>query len=1199
MKRLVLFAVFPLALLAMPVFAGEAEWNALMDAGNTAYEKGDYETARIRFEDGRREAEASFGPGHPYVAKSLNNLALLYNIQGQYALAEPLYRRSLAIWEKVLGPEHSDVALGLNNLAGLYQDQGRYAEAEPLFKRSLAIRGNTLGPEHPDVAQSLNNLALLYNKQGQYAIAEPLHRRSLAIMEKTFGAEHPNVAVSLNNLALLYDRQGQYALAEPLYQRSLAIREKSLGPEHPDVAVSLNNLAELYRTQGQYVLAEPLYQRSLAITEKVFGPEHPDVALRLHNLAGFYVEKGKYAQAEPAYRRSLAIWEKALGSEHPRVALSLNSLALLYSNQGQYALAEPLYQRSLAIREKSLGPEHPDVAVSLNNLAELYRTQGQYVLAEPLYQRSLAITEKVFGHEHPDVAVSLNNLALLYSNQGQYALAEPLYRRSLAIREKSLGSEHPDVANSLINLAENYRDQGQNAQAEPFLKRSLAIMEKSLGPEHPNVGVSLNSLALLYSNQGQYALAEPLFNRSLAIGEKALGPEHPNVATSLNNLADLYRNQGQYALAEPLFNRSLAIGEKALGPEHPNVATSLNNLADLYRNQGQYALAEPLFNRSLAIGEKALGPEHPAVATSLNNLAWVYHDQGRHADVLPPLRHAIRIYTTRFSLKDESAQRGLRAEQHTVADKFEGHVGLLLDAGVAAGPPGAVAAETFEVAQWARASNTAEQVVKMAARHAAGSDALAKVAREKQDLHAYLEKLEADRLAEVSKPTAERNAERGRQLKLAEADTKDKLSTLDARIAKEFPRYGELTQPRPLSVEAAQKLLGDEEALLLWLVIKDRGYLWVLRRDKVLFKRIELNRAELDTAVRTLRLRLDLGASNRPDLLLAQPFDAVRAHELYRKLFSSAEALLGDVKHLILVPDGALQSLPPAVLVSEAPKTPVVHSEVAWLINKYALTVLPSVSSLRALRVFERSAAAGEPMIGFGDPVLEGTRSTVQGQARSRMVPAGIISRGLVADPKEVRRMEPLPDTADELKRIAVALKAPPKALYLGAQATESKVKQIDLARARVLAFATHGLMAEEFRGMAEPALVLTPPQQASEVDDGLLTASEISQLKLNADWVVLSACNTAASDGKPGAEGLSGLARAFFYAGARALMVSHWAVETNASAALTTGVFDQSGKGQSKAEALRQSMFALMRRGDIPHAHHPAMWAPFIVVGE
>jgi CHAT domain-containing protein len=174
----------------------------------------------------------------------------------------------------------------------------------------------------------------------------------------------------------------------------------------------------------------------------------------------------------------------------------------------------------------------------------------------------------------------------------------------------------------------------------------------------------------------------------------------------------------------------------------------------------------------------------------------------------------------------------------------------------------------------------------------------------------------------------------------------------------------------------------------------------------------------------------------------------------------------------------------------------------------------------------------------------------------------------------------------------------------LGEAATETAIKAMSaddrLARARVVHFATHGLIAGEVKGLAEPALVLTPPAEgtdaaALEKDDGLLTASEVAQLKLNADWVILSACNTAAGDGGDG-EALSGLARAFFYAGARALLVSHWPVNSEAAVKLTTRIFAQKAD-IGRAEALRQAMLATIAEGG--RSAHPSHWAPFVVVGE
>ena len=219
----------------------------------------------------------------------------------------------------------------------------------------------------------------------------------------------------------------------------------------------------------------------------------------------------------------------------------------------------------------------------------------------------------------------------------------------------------------------------------------------------------------------------------------------------------------------------------------------------------------------------------------------------------------------------------------------------------------------------------------------------------------------------------------------------------------------------------------------------------------------------------------------------------------------------------------------------------------------------------------------------MGDPVLEGPDPADRqrgAKRRSASAPARFYRNGL-ADIRAVRELTPLPDTADELKTIAKVLGAPPGDVNLREAASETKVKSAPLGEYRIVQFATHGLVAGDLSGLAEPALVLTPPEVPTEANDGLLTASEIATLKLNADWVVLSACNTAAG-GSEGAEALSGLARAFFYAGARALLVSHWAVYSTAATELTTKTFATlaASPGLGRAEAFRRAMLDLIAEG-------------------
>ena len=931
---------------------------------------------------------------------------------------------------------------------------------------------------------------------------------------------------------------------------------------------------------------------------------------RLNQDAERLFAQGSPDQAVLALRQALGVAEATFGPDHANVDTSLNKLAQVYGGEGRYAQAEPLYRRSVAIREKALGTEHPFVATTLNHLANLYRIQGRYAQAEPVFRRSLAIREKVLGPEHPDVAVSLNNLAEVYRSQGRYAPAEPLYMRALAIWEKTRGPDHPDVAACLNNLAELYGNQGRHAQAEPFFRRSLAIMEKAFGPEHPDVAVSLNNLANLYRIQDRFEQAVPLFRRSLSILEKALGAEHPLVATSLNNLAAMYASRDRFAQAEPLYQRSLAIREKALGADHPDVATSLNNLAELYVTQGRNAQAEPLYIRSLAILEKALGPDSPVVAASLNNLAGSYAAQGRHARALPPARRASAIYRQRI-VAGGTGDAGIR-------EAAQNRSGFLTHLAVLASNPLREAAEkiteeSLQIAQLNQASGTASAIAKMTARFAGGNDALAGLVKRKQDAAELRARHEALLLAAASRPPQERRTADEQRMRDDIALAGRDIETLDAELSRRFPDYQALTRPEPLSAGQIRALLKPGEAMLVY-VLGDSSFLWVVKPEGANFVPLRADAKDVTRKVAAVRAEMESdGSDNAPRVSVGA------LHDLYRRLFAPAIPHLSGVRHVMVVPAGPLQSLPLAMLVASPPpeiRGNADYVNVDWLTRHYALSVLPSVGSIQALRQFARSGNAQEPFAGFGDPLIGGEAGGATRGRRAKPDVAGVF-RNLViqaaatepayaqaaeiADVEAIRGAARLPETADELRAMARVLNAGPKSLWLQEHATETNIKRIDLSRYRTLAFATHGVMAGEIRGIGEAGLILTPPKQGTVEDDGYLSASEIAKLTIHADWVLLSACNTAASDGTPGAEGLSGLAKAFFYAGTRSLLVSHWPVASAATVPLTTGMMKEyeANPGQGKAEAHRRAMLALIETPHHPEYAHPLFWAPFVVVGE
>ena len=434
------------------------------------------------------------------------------------------------------------------------------------------------------------------------------------------------------------------------------------------------------------------------------------------------------------------------------------------------------------------------------------------------------------------------------------------------------------------------------------------------------------------------------------------------------------------------------------------------------------------------------------------------------------------------------------------------------------------------------------------------------------------------------------------------------------RLAVEYPQYAALTQPGSLKIAEVQKLLGTNEAILAFLIGDKESFVWAISQERFSWQRLPLGRQALGEKVVRLRKGLDIvelqkGATTGK----VELFDLKLAHELYAELIGPVAHALEGKRGIFIVPSGPLTSLPFHLLVTDPPAKAIDdlkqmrdYSAASWIINLHAITLLPSVPSLKALRELSKRPSGTKPLVGYGDPAFGVSKrpaspaprkpaTTRPGRVYTAFWKGGVIDLEALA-----MGLEPLPETAEELQGVAKALGGSPQDIHLGPAASETVVKKTDLSQFRVVYFATHGLVAGEVSGLGEPALALSTPATATDLDDGLLTASEVAQLKLNADWVVLSACNTAAGD-KAGAEAFSGLARAFFYAGARTLLASHWSVDSAAAVRLTTKAFDLINLNPSmgRAEALRQSMLAFMNDPSDPLNAYPALWAPFALVGD
>ncbi len=523
----------------------------------------------------------------------------------------------------------------------------------------------------------------------------------------------------------------------------------------------------------------------------------------------------------------------------------------------------------------------------------------------------------------------------------------------------------------------------------------------------------------------------------------------------------------------------------------------------------------------------------------------------------------------------------------------------------------AVTDRALQVADRSNVGVTQRALTDSTARVLAATPALAALLEQEQTLRQGLagafgrlstalsedDKLRRESQADAFKalPDAERkaHAERRRvqreQIKLVQGETAAARVAMDAQreaIAKQFPAYADLVTPTTARPEQLRRLLAPGEALLVAHATDSATLLWLLSADRpTSFTVSKLTQAELAARVTELRQMLDLGAAPPGQKPALQP---AKLHALYRDLLGPLDAPLRDVRSLIIASSGPLAGLPMGALITEAPAA---GTPTAWLLRRMAVTQLPAPAALQALRRGPPPAAAPKALIGFGDPLFSlGAR------------PAAAVARASARYDAEwgfrYAEVPPLPDTRTELLAVAKALGADPaKDLLFGAQATRLAVLQAPLLDRRVVAFATHGLMPGELPGISKPALAMAA--NADETQSPLLELDDVLALRLNAQWVLLSACNTAA--GEQGGAAMSGLVRGFFFAGARSVLATHWAVETESASALSVATFKQhAGGGATRAESLRQAQLSLIDgRAGGGRWTHPYYWAPYALFGD
>jgi CHAT domain-containing protein/Tfp pilus assembly protein PilF len=810
--------------------------------------------------------------------------------------------------------------------------------------------------------------------------------------------------------------------------------------------------------------------------------------------------------------------------------------------------------------------------------------EARYEEAEKQLRRALELSEGLFG-QNENWAVILHNLGVTYHNQGRISEAEQAYGRILEWRDEVPGRDHADMGVTFQNLGSIYYDQARFAEAQTVVERALKEQREKLGPDHADTLVSQAALGTILQAQGRYAESEPLLTDAVERIGRSLGPDHEHMLSTLNSLGVLYRKMGRIAEAEKLLRRALEGRRRKFGSDHPDTLNSLDGLGALLRQEKRYREAEPVLQLAAAGYRGKFGQDHPLSLSAAANLAYVRVALGQHAGALEAAQIAVAGARAR--------RGGAAADRYTQAQRAREEVNerrnylLLADAawGAAGADRGRLRGDTFRALQDSLGGAANEAIMKMAVRRYAeqAGAGLDTILRERETLNErWLGNMQ--RFAEAQADAGEAAPQLRASLRVDRDAITARLAALDTQLAREFPEYFSLIKPQALDLAAAQQLLRPDEAILLTVPTDFGTHVMAVTRSQVQWARSDWTAEQVQAAAERLRWDASGIAQGDPERVRAwqeaqrpdapASFDRTTAHRLYRELVAPVEGALAGKKQLYIAAGGPLAALPFSLLVARAPQgsdsDAAALRATAWLGDRYALVHIPSVQSLALLRRAAGGAKGGSgDFVGFGDPELAGAPAARRGGVALPGAEA-VIERsqapwgGAMASVSALRRMPQLPGTARELASMRQMFGSGHGQVFTRAAATETAVRSADLAKARVIAFATHGLTpgemvagaegtrtASELFELVEPGLVLTPPDEASAGDDGYLAASEVATLRLDADWVILSACNSATPD-DASEPGLSSLARAFFYAGARNLLASHWPVDDEVGARIT-----------------------------------------------
>ncbi|WP_293349950.1 MULTISPECIES: tetratricopeptide repeat protein [unclassified Microcoleus] len=890
-------------------------------------------------------------------------------------------------------------------------------------------------------------------------------------------------------------------------------------------------------------------------------------AVTLSNIGLVYSDLGEPQKALEYYDRSLPL-SRAVG-DRAQEAVTLNNIGLAYSNLGEPQKALAAYNQSLPL-SRGVGDRFQE-AITLNNIGVVYSNLGEQQKALEYYDRSLPLSQAT-GNRLQE-SNTLNNIGLVYSKLGEQQKALAAYNLSLPL-SREIGNRFQEAI-ILSNIGLAYSNLGEPQKALAAYNQSL-FLSQAVG-NRGQEAITLNNIGLVYSNLGEPQKALAAYNQSLPLS-RAVG-DRSQEAITLNNIGLLSSNLGEPQKALAAYNQSLPLS-RAVGNRFQEAIT-LNNIGVVYLQLEEQQKALKYYSQSLLL-RRAVG-DRSGEALTLYSIAFLKRTLGNLPEAINNMESSIQIIE---NLRTKITSPELRTSYFaTVQNYYEFYIDLLMQLHKT-NPKFGYDTKALEASERSRARSLLELLQESNAniREGISPDLL----QQEKSLQQQLDATEKRRIELISSPNP--NAD------LVEATDKKRMELLQqyqqnqTQIRSTSPRYASLTQPQPLTLPEIQKQILDENTILLQYSLGEyRSYLWVVTATGITSYELP-KRADIETAARNFRNTVTDGRYREIPKRVAEASAA-----LSELILQPAAAQLGQ-KRLLIVPDGVLHYTPFAALsLTQAAG----QNASNLLIAQHEIITLPSASTLGILR--QNYADRKQPsrtLAILADPVFTLDDERVKGkvtQATTEKLESNNL--GLNRSSRASNLAWPptrLPFTRKEADIILSLVPSVARTQQFDFAASRTTATDRSLANYQIVHFATHGIANSKNPELS--GIMMSMVDDKGNLVNGFLRLNDIFNLKLAANLVVLSACQTGLGQNIQG-EGMVGLTRGFMYAGAQRVAVSLWNVDDEGTSLLMQKFYQKMLLQKlPPAAALRAAQMEMMQQ---EKWNSPYYWAAFTLQGE